>query len=99
MKDGETVAYNWIIPDYWDIYAWIRVRLATGEWYAAGTHVVRAYRGQRLQGKLRKFAWSQLANEGHTRAVTFVERLNRSSLRSQVKPARRYVGRLTFLRI
>ncbi len=98
-KDGETVAYSWVIPDFWDILGWARVRLAPGEFYAAAAYVARAHRGQRLQGELRKFAWSQLAGEGHKRVVTFIEMLNRSSLRGQVKPARRYVGRFSYVRL
>jgi len=99
VQDDETAAYSWVIPNQWDIYDWIRVRLAPGEFYAAGTFVAHTFRGQNLQGEIRKFAWSQLAIEGQSRVMTFVERLNRSSLRSQVKPARRYVGRLTYVRL
>jgi len=98
-KDGETVAYAWVIPEFWDVFGWARVRLAPGEIYAAAAYVAPAQRGQRLQGELRKFAWSELAGEGYKRVVTFVEMLNRSSLRSQVKPARRYIGRLWYIRL
>lgn len=98
-KGCEIVAYAWVIPEFWDVFGWARVRLAPGEIYSAAAYVAPAQRGQRLQGELRKFAWSKLAGEGNTRVVTFVEMLNRSSLRAQVKPARRYVGRLWYVRI
>ena len=98
-KNGEIVAYGWVIQDFWDVFGWVRVRLAPGEIYSGGAFVAHAHRGQRLQGELRKFAWSQLAGEGNKRVVTFIEMLNRSSLRSQVKPARRYVGRLWYVRV
>ena len=99
VKDGETVAYSWLVPDSRYIFDWIQVVLAPGELYSSGAFVAHSYRGQRLQGELRKFGWSQVANENYGRVVTFIERLNRSSLKSQVKPARRYVGRLTYLRL
>lgn len=99
LKDGESIAYAWLIPDFWDVFGWARVRLAPGEIYAAAAYVAPAQRGQRLQGELRKFAWSELAREGNKRVVTFVEMLNRSSLRSQMKPARRYIGRLWYVRL
>lgn len=99
VKDNETVAYAWVIQESWDVFGWAQIRCAPGEIYSAGAYVAVAHRGRRLQGELRKFGWSQLADEGYERAVTFVEMLNRSSLRSQVKPARRYIGRLWYIRI
>jgi hypothetical protein len=98
-KNGETVAYGWLIKDFWNVFGWVRVRLAPGELYSAAGYVAPAHRGQRLQGELRKFAWSQMAGEGNKRIVTFIEMLNRSSLRAPVKPARRYVGRLWYARV
>jgi GNAT superfamily N-acetyltransferase len=98
-KDGETIAYSWLVEDCWEVFEWARVRLAPGEIYASSAYVAPAHRGQRLRGELRKFAWRELAEEGNKRVVTFVEMLKRSSLRSQVKPARRYVGRVWYMRL
>ena len=87
------------MPDNWELFGWLRLRLLPEEVYGARAFVAPAFRGQRLHSETCKFSFSHLAGEGVTRFVTFIEALNRSSLRADVVHPRRYIGRIAYIRL
>lgn len=97
-KDGKLVGYTWYLTKSPTVFGWIRVAL-NGEVYGAAGYVAPEFRGRRIQSQARKFAYTALADLGYTRAVSFIEHFNRSSMRAGSNSIRRYIGRLSYVRL
>ena len=57
------------------------------------------FRGRRIHSQTRYFAYSALSGLGYTSIVALIEHLNRSALRAGQGGIRRYVGRLSYVRL
>ena len=97
--DGEVAGYAWWISKSWTSEGWLRVTPATGELWAEHAYTVPEHRGKRIQRQIRKFAYPQLIAQGCERVLGFVDVLNRSSLQAGSTPARKYVGRVLYVRV
>ncbi len=97
--NGEMVGYHWFVPNRWDCYGWLRFTVAAKEIWGAHNYVAPAYRGKRMAGETRDFAYAQLLSEGYERSAGVVQALNRSSLRVWSSPANRVLGRVFYIRL
>jgi hypothetical protein len=97
-KDGTLVAYTWFLTQPHVVYDWIRVAPQDAPFiYLA--YVSPAFRGQHIHLETRLFAYAALAELGYSGIISFIEHLNRSSLRTGKTTPRRYLGRLTYVRV
>lgn len=97
-KDGKLVGYVWCMTGQCTVFGWIRV-LLDGDVYGAAAYVAPEFRGRNLRNESRRFTYPELTALGYSRAVSFIEHFNRSSMRSGRTSDRRYIGRLSYLRI
>jgi len=97
--DGEMLGYSWLVPDGWISKGWLRVTLGPNELWGGYAYTEPEHRGKRILPEARKFAYPQLITEGCERVLGFVDALNRSSLRAGSTPARKYVGRIFYIRL
>jgi len=97
-KDGKLVASTWYLPNPYVTYNWVRV-VPDQALYVAAAYVAPEFRGRRLHLETRKFAYAALADLGYNGIISFVEHLNKSSLRTGGVTPRRYLGRLSYLRL
>jgi hypothetical protein len=97
-KDGKLVGYTWYPTSDWTAFGWIRIVLE-GEVYAAAAYIAPEFRGRSLHNETRRFAYPALAALGYTRLVSFAEHLNRSTMRAGRTSNRRYIGRLSYVRL
>ncbi len=97
-REGKLVGYVWCLTDHYIAFDWIRVVL-DGDVYGAAAYVAPELRGRNLHNETRRFAYPALRDLGYTRAISFVEHLNRSSMRAGKTSDRRYIGRLTYVRL
>lgn len=95
----EMVGYYWAIPERWDSYGWLRFTMAAKEFWGGHNFVAPAFRGKKIAGETRDFAYGQLLSEGYERAAGSVQVLNRSSLRVWSGPANRVLGRIFYIRL
>lgn len=95
----EMVGYYWAIPERWDSYGWLRFTMAANEFWGGHNFVAPAFRGKKIAGETRDFAYAQLLSEGYERAAGAVQALNRSSLRVWSGPANRILGRIFYIRL
>ena len=98
VKDGKLVAYTWYVPVAWTCFGWIRAQYDRRV-FATAAYVAPEYRGHRLHSETRYFAYPALGALGYVGLVSFIERLNHSSMRTGVHSPRRYVGRLFYVRL
>lgn len=96
--DGKTVGYYWAVPDGWVAFGWLRLTVAANEFWGGHNFVAPAYRGNRIAGEIRDFAYAQLHPEGYERSVGSVEILNRSSLSVWSGKANRVLGQVFYVR-
>jgi hypothetical protein len=97
-KDGKLVAYTWYLVQPLVVYDWIKI-VPRDQPFVLLAYVSPEFRGQGIHLETRLFAYPALAELGYTGIFSFVEHLNRSSLRTGKATPRRYLGRLTYLRI
>ncbi len=97
-KDDKLVSYVWCLTGQCSVFDWIKV-LLEGDIYGAAAYVAPEFRGRNLRNETRRFTYPGLINLGYSRSFSFVEHLNRSSMRTGRASYRRYIGRLSFLRI
>lgn len=97
--DREIVGYSWYVPEVWMSEGWLRVTIAANEIWGGHAYTAPKHRGQRIQTEVRKFAYPRLIAEGYERVLGFVAVLNRSSLRAGLTSARKYVGRIFYIRL
>ena len=96
---GKLIANNWVIPDQWTCFDWIRFELGPTELYGASSFVAAEYRGRRARHQTRSFAYGCIAGQGYERVYTTIEALNRSSLRASAHKPRRHLGYLSYVRL
>lgn len=97
-KDGKLVAYTWYLTQPRTANDWIRV-VPKDAPYVFLAYVSPEFRGRGIYLETRLFAYPALAELGYTGTFSFVDHLNRSSLRASKATPRRYVGRLSYVRI
>lgn len=97
--DGNLIANNWVIPNHWTCFDWIRFELGPTELYGASSFVAPEYRGRQVHQQTRSFAYGCMAGQGYERVFTLIEALNRSSLRAGAGKPRRYLGYLSYVRV
>lgn len=98
VKDGRLIAYTWFLPNPHTVFDWIRV-IPDRDVYIAAAFVAPEFRGRKISFETRKFAYPALAALGYTGIISFVEALNRSSIRTTHAGVRRYIGRLSYVRL
>lgn len=98
-KDGEFVGLTWPIPGALDNYGWMRVSPAPGDIWGGPAYTDPKFRGMRSHKESRMFAYPQLLDEGYKCIIGFVQLTNHSSLRVRASSARRYVGRIFYIRL
>lgn len=97
-KDGRLVTYTWYLPGGHTVFGWLRI-VGDRQMYSTASFVAPEFRGRRIHSETRYFAYSALAGLGYTRITGFIENLNRSALRAGQGGIRRYIGRLSYVRL
>jgi hypothetical protein len=96
--DGKLITYTWYQPDGYTVFGWLRISL-DHQVYSTATFVAPEFRGRRIHSQTRYFAYAALSDLGYTGIVALIEHLDRSALRAGQGGLRRYIGRLTYVRL
>ena len=95
---GKLVGYTWYMAKNPVVFGWIRVRLDR-EVYSAAGYVAPEFRGRQIQSQARRFAFAALRDLGYVTSYSFIEHFNRSSWRGGSHSVRRYIGRVSYVRL
>lgn len=97
--NGDLAGYYWGVPNCWDSYGWLRLRVAPKVNWGGHNFVMPAYRGKKIAGETVRFALEQLHAEGYGRSLGSIQSLNKSSLRVWSSPASQVIGYIFYIRV